>query len=599
MIIENKVDLAVKNIRLISDNYLSQFYEFLSPNFDSTKSGRIWNGTIDYHIFTLFFYIFFMIKQNKQICNGRRPASTMWAFTLVELIVVITILAILWTIAFISLQWYSAQARDSKRVSDIQNIKKSLELFSLNTWKYPKPDDYFTVSYGSQDLRYQWVVWDQVTTNLSRNLNEKPTDPLTESQYTYSSTYAWTEYEILGLYESNLISSNVGVNLVFSLPALATTKNYPKINWNYNWVYVKAGTYYLPTPSIINGNVWANTDISWDSTFLESQVITGWDNVLWVSTWWLNWITVNVFTWELDTTKWEDSNGNKALLAQAFIDTYSWTILASVGAYKEIVETESEWFISLVDDFVLNKDNFINSTTNNSSSNNTPSWQDEDPNCQIAIDVTITWTDLSWSPVTQIWAWCNSTLWTWLEYNETHDKSCRNYEWTYTSITWCDWASNELESSYTSHWVDNIYWKLYTWAEASKTDWTWPCPSWRSLPSQEQWTILLRNLWCSSSDYINATTTWWKCDWLWWKNHTDLDKNETNNLENALKIPLAGNNSTDGSTFQNRGYNTFFWSSTNFNSTYAWWIGIHRNTLWVSRDLFTKTIKFPVRCIKD
>jgi len=62
-------------------------------------------------------------------------------FTLVELIVVITILAILWTIAFISLQWYSAQARDTTRVSDIQNIKTSLELFSLNTWKYPLPDE--------------------------------------------------------------------------------------------------------------------------------------------------------------------------------------------------------------------------------------------------------------------------------------------------------------------------------------------------------------------------------------------------------------------------------------------------------------------------
>ena len=46
-------------------------------------------------------------------------------FTLVELIVVITILAILWTIAFISLQGYSRSARDVRRTTDIQNIKKS------------------------------------------------------------------------------------------------------------------------------------------------------------------------------------------------------------------------------------------------------------------------------------------------------------------------------------------------------------------------------------------------------------------------------------------------------------------------------------------
>ena len=44
------------------------------------------------------------------------------AFTLVELIVVITILAILWTIAFISLSWYSKEARDAKRAIDTSSL---------------------------------------------------------------------------------------------------------------------------------------------------------------------------------------------------------------------------------------------------------------------------------------------------------------------------------------------------------------------------------------------------------------------------------------------------------------------------------------------
>ncbi|MDD2870983.1 MAG: prepilin-type N-terminal cleavage/methylation domain-containing protein, partial [Candidatus Gracilibacteria bacterium] len=63
---------------------------------------------------------------HKQKTNG---------FTLVELIVVITILAILGTIAFISLQGYSTQARDSSRISDISSIKTSLELFQLDAGK--------------------------------------------------------------------------------------------------------------------------------------------------------------------------------------------------------------------------------------------------------------------------------------------------------------------------------------------------------------------------------------------------------------------------------------------------------------------------------
>lgn len=48
-------------------------------------------------------------------------------FTLVELIVVITILAILATIAFISLQGYSQDARNSKVASDLRTIASSIE----------------------------------------------------------------------------------------------------------------------------------------------------------------------------------------------------------------------------------------------------------------------------------------------------------------------------------------------------------------------------------------------------------------------------------------------------------------------------------------
>jgi len=52
--------------------------------------------------------------------------STKKAFTLVELIVVITILAILGTIAFISLQGYSADARNTKRTSDTSSLAEKI-----------------------------------------------------------------------------------------------------------------------------------------------------------------------------------------------------------------------------------------------------------------------------------------------------------------------------------------------------------------------------------------------------------------------------------------------------------------------------------------
>lgn len=54
--------------------------------------------------------------------------NTKKAFTLVELIVVITILAILGTIAFISLQGYSGEARDSKRLSNVNDLIKKVNI---------------------------------------------------------------------------------------------------------------------------------------------------------------------------------------------------------------------------------------------------------------------------------------------------------------------------------------------------------------------------------------------------------------------------------------------------------------------------------------
>lgn len=60
-------------------------------------------------------------------------------FTLVELIVVITILVILGTIAFIQLQGFSGSARDGRRVSDMSNITKAIDVAIIAQGNAPVP----------------------------------------------------------------------------------------------------------------------------------------------------------------------------------------------------------------------------------------------------------------------------------------------------------------------------------------------------------------------------------------------------------------------------------------------------------------------------
>jgi len=71
-----------------------------------------------------------------------------FGFTIVELVVVITILAILGTIGFLSVGGYSSKARDSARVGDTAQVSKSLDLSIITTGSYPAPDSSFSVTYS-------------------------------------------------------------------------------------------------------------------------------------------------------------------------------------------------------------------------------------------------------------------------------------------------------------------------------------------------------------------------------------------------------------------------------------------------------------------
>ncbi len=62
-------------------------------------------------------------------------------FTLVELLVVIAIIGLLSTLAVVSVSGIRAKARDAKRLSDVNNIVKALELYASDYDVYPDGDN--------------------------------------------------------------------------------------------------------------------------------------------------------------------------------------------------------------------------------------------------------------------------------------------------------------------------------------------------------------------------------------------------------------------------------------------------------------------------
>ncbi len=138
-------------------------------------------------------------------------------FTLVELIVTITILAILGTIAFISLQGYTKTSRNAVRIDEINkiasiiNTKKvsgtSLLAFSNDGSEVPNAQLQWT---GATNLDYKAGTYNEVTLEIKES---DFLDPLSQNKYLVGVTTKKTwDYEVAASLEesSNLQARVVG-----------------------------------------------------------------------------------------------------------------------------------------------------------------------------------------------------------------------------------------------------------------------------------------------------------------------------------------------------------------------------------------------------
>ncbi|MDD2916646.1 MAG: prepilin-type N-terminal cleavage/methylation domain-containing protein [Candidatus Gracilibacteria bacterium] len=141
-------------------------------------------------------------KQNGR-CGNKFSMTKYRGFTLVELIVVITILVILGTIAFIQLGGFAGSARDSARVSNMTSLKKGLDTFQIKSGSYPLPENLVNITASGTVIGYQGFAQDLIGSiaGLSKGGTLDPSDATIYT--TYSVNANQTKMQLMNFLEDS------------------------------------------------------------------------------------------------------------------------------------------------------------------------------------------------------------------------------------------------------------------------------------------------------------------------------------------------------------------------------------------------------------
>lgn len=509
------------------------------------------------------------------------------AFTLIELIVVITILSILWTIAFLSIRWYAQNSRDSVRIYDINNIKTSLELFKTKSWIYPEPSNPWDIFFSWSIAWSQWTFWESTFKNVWK-LQKKPLDPLTLTEYTYSVTTKKNEYEIWTIIEWNISLNNLLQKSFADWQYLWKSM----IFWNYNWSVLSVSSwstlYVLAVPTIIN----------WDMSLIDVEQILSQKKLAFNWSWNLpssySW-SIMKWNWNFDFSpkklvlfKWtkeelENNEAYKLILLKNIQLAYNWTILSQDSNLIPILSKQvniynpsenakfTAWIIAenvtkqkqidynKYDKKINNKFNFPVWISKYTSCSTSTSFCDDDIRVIFADS---NWKMWFWSYEWWVWYfdwnnWSNYSVFDWLISNSIHSYG-EDLNWNVWIWTWL-WVSKATKTSTwmifenynSSDWLvwwtivsiskDNN-WKMWFWSDTwgiSIYDWV----SFTNITTSNNTNLLSNkirdikfdtnwNTWIATDLWLNKILQ----DWITWNNYTISNSNIISNNINTLLV---------------------------------------------------------------
>jgi len=305
--------------------------------------------------------------------KGDEQVKSKFWFTLVELIVVITILAVLWTIGFLSFQSYTVYSRDVTRLSNLNVLKSWLEIQYTKWGYFAEPDDYVNITASGTVIRKQWLFWKKALRTIKVNTDASK-DPLTWEYYDYITDNNLSEYQIVWYmewgetsYKTPLLSKE-GLGVVQASWTWYTMKT----KWQDLWV-----VFSWSVEVHKNMTIWSSLDIrnpDWELTIKFDE----WDEVT-SSTW------SELFSNVYNRSKALLKNKNLAKLDDSLVLYFDMETLANDWKLKDLSWYWNHWelkwgiqvwnevwqywkatYFDWVDDKInIDKSNFLLLPTNN------------------------------------------------------------------------------------------------------------------------------------------------------------------------------------------------------------------------------------------
>lgn len=172
-------------------------------------------------------------------------------FTLIEIVIAITITIIIIWAAWLNLLKVLSSSKDSQKQVNLNLIASSFENYILKNNDLPLPDSYTWIyDQSGAVVIYCWEIWSSVY-NLLSNLNSIPKDPSTNWNYSYCISWDRKKYSIMITWED--------LQTYF-------------IAWNYKWYLysISWSNYYFLNPS---------------SLFVSWNILISWNNYFYINNW--------------------------------------------------------------------------------------------------------------------------------------------------------------------------------------------------------------------------------------------------------------------------------------------------------------------------